>query len=145
VYKRLLEQLVWMHRNGVVHNALTPDHILVHPKNHGAMMVGFTLSGEVGETVRGAAQTWRGAFDSAPPSGTPSRDIAMAAWSVLWASGGGFGSKQTTLPPTFRAALIRAANGHYSDASTHLNQIDTAAKHDYGPGKYSPLHIDGWH
>jgi hypothetical protein len=144
VYKRLLEQMVWMHRNGAVHNAVTPDHILVHPKNHGAMMVGFTLAGEVGETVRGEVQSWRGAFNAAPPSGTPSRDIAMAAWSILWASGAGFGSKQTTLSPTFHAALVRAANGHYSDAQSHLSQVITSAKHDYGSGKYSPIDIDGW-
>lgn len=36
---RVLELLAWVHRCGVVHGAVTPDHVLVHPVTHGCTLV----------------------------------------------------------------------------------------------------------
>ncbi|HMV67018.1 MAG TPA: hypothetical protein PKA64_09220, partial [Myxococcota bacterium] len=42
--KRLLELLGFVHRSGFVHGAVTPEHVLVHPRDHGAMLVGWTCA-----------------------------------------------------------------------------------------------------
>jgi len=40
--KRLLEQLAWLHGAGFVHGAVSPDHTLVHARDHGAVLVGWS-------------------------------------------------------------------------------------------------------
>ncbi len=36
---RVFEFLAWLHRQGVIHGAVLPDHVLVHPVTHGAMVI----------------------------------------------------------------------------------------------------------
>lgn len=46
---RLFEFLAWLHRQGVVHGALLPDHVLIHPLTHGALVCDWCY----------AVQNWR--------------------------------------------------------------------------------------
>ena len=36
---RLFELLAWVHGQGVVHGAVLPEHVLIHPVTHGALLV----------------------------------------------------------------------------------------------------------
>ncbi len=42
IWNRVLEQLWVLHRLGFEHNDLKPEHLLVHPRDHGVMICGWT-------------------------------------------------------------------------------------------------------
>ncbi|MBP9111314.1 MAG: hypothetical protein KBF88_00830 [Polyangiaceae bacterium] len=52
--RRILEVLGWVHAGGVVHGAILPSNIVIHPRDHGALLVGFGAAG-----LRGANETAR--------------------------------------------------------------------------------------
>ncbi len=45
MWKRLLELLGWVHDGGFSHGALDPTHVLVHPRDHGVHVVGWSRAG----------------------------------------------------------------------------------------------------
>lgn len=42
VGKRLLEQLTWLHGAGFAHRAIAAEHVLVHERDHGATLIGWS-------------------------------------------------------------------------------------------------------
>lgn len=61
IWNRVLEQLWVLHQLGYAHRALKPEHLLIHPRDHGVMLCGWTACGkgrakhdlkESGECVR---------------------------------------------------------------------------------------------
>ncbi len=44
MYKRLLAGLGFVHEMGVVHGAILPTHVLVHPEGHGAKIIDWSYS-----------------------------------------------------------------------------------------------------
>jgi len=42
MWNRLLEQLSSLHVMGYVHGAVTPDHLLLHPRDHGLVLCGWS-------------------------------------------------------------------------------------------------------
>lgn len=49
--RRVMEGLVFIHSHGVVHAALVPEHVLVHPVRHDAKIIDWCYAKEVGQTV----------------------------------------------------------------------------------------------
>ena len=41
LWRRMLEVLAFVHDNGRVHGALAPEHALVHPRDHGVLLIGW--------------------------------------------------------------------------------------------------------
>ena len=85
---------VWTHRAGVVHGAVTPAHVLVHPRDHGAVLVGWgTASARTTagwEPLAAISRPWSGFY----PERTleerkldPIVDVQMAARCALAAWG----------------------------------------------------------
>lgn len=52
VWRRILETLAALHRNGIVHGAITPKHLLVQQGEHGVRLVGFSCAGREGDPLR---------------------------------------------------------------------------------------------
>ncbi|WP_406288336.1 lipopolysaccharide kinase InaA family protein [Embleya sp. NBC_00896] len=44
MWRRLLVAIGYAHRAGVVHGAITPDHVLIHPREHGLVLVDWCYS-----------------------------------------------------------------------------------------------------
>ena len=42
MWRRILEVLGWAHRCGISHRAVLPEHILVHPRDHRVLLVGWS-------------------------------------------------------------------------------------------------------
>ncbi len=51
IWRRLLTVVGWAHQVGVVHGAILPEHIVLHPKKHRVMLVGWGRSVETGGTL----------------------------------------------------------------------------------------------
>lgn len=87
MWRRLLYFASRTHEVGVVHGAITPDNVLVHPEKHGLMLVGWTYSSMEGQTIPAIVKRWK---DLYPPEvmekKTPdtSTDIYMICKLMEW-------------------------------------------------------------
>src|SRR5690606_6533500 len=44
MWRRLLVGIGFAHRTGVLHGAVLPDHVMIHPEDHGLVLVGWCHS-----------------------------------------------------------------------------------------------------
>jgi hypothetical protein len=93
MWRRGLEVLAHVHANGWVHGRLSPDHLLVNPRDHGILIVG-----------------WADARHHGEPAGI-GRDLAQLAWSMraMLASGEGEPAIGPATPGPLAALLARAS------------------------------------
>ena len=84
--KRLLVVLGFIHRQGVVHGAVLPQHVLVHPVNHGARLIDFCYAANDGTKVPAMGRAFRDLVAPEIPKkqpASPATDIYMAAKCAL--------------------------------------------------------------
>ncbi|WP_202512994.1 molecular chaperone DnaJ [Streptomyces sp. SID3343] len=55
MWRRLLVAVGYAHRAGVVHGAITPDHVLIHPHRHGLVLVDWCYSVLLDDSASGVA------------------------------------------------------------------------------------------
>ena len=151
IFKRLLELLSWVHRTGVAHCAVLPPHVLVHPLDHGAMLVGWTAAAALDRDSRGEivafSRRWRDWYPEKARNarrGSPSVDIAMAARCCLRAAGASDFDKAGRLPRPLDKLLIAAAEGRHADAWDLREQVSQASLDALGPPQYCPIEMPGW-
>ncbi len=84
--KRVLVALGFVHRRGLVHGAVLPPHVLVHPIDHGARIVDWCYSAEIGDRVRARVRAWEDLYApeiAAREPATAATDMYMAAKCAL--------------------------------------------------------------
>jgi hypothetical protein len=114
IWRRLLELLGWIHHNGVVHASVRPEHVLLHPRDHGVVLVGWSHAAPVGSM---ACQT---------------DDVVASAESLR--------SVLTGSPPApLRSVLDAASRGARSDAVALSAEVCEAAREAFGPPRYHPF------
>lgn len=141
VLKRLLELLGWVHRTGLVHGAVLPPHVLVHPRDHGATLVGWCAAVEPGRPVPALAGEWERIYPEGVWAGgpvTPTTDLQMAARCTQALVG------KHPVPRPLRRLLRRAVDGGYDDAWGLLAEVKEASDASFGPAAYYPLPMPGW-
>ncbi|EJL72571.1 lipopolysaccharide kinase InaA family protein [Variovorax sp. Varisp85] len=67
IWRRMLEVLAFVHGAGWTHRDLSPAHALVHPRDHGVLVIGWSRAQHATGTVHNAAAA---------------RDLMQAAWTV---------------------------------------------------------------
>jgi len=153
ILKRLLEQLGWVHRAGFVHGAVHPDHILVHPLDHGAMLVGWTASSpwSRGRTqpLSAMSPSWKDLYPSSQPSSieaSPALDIEMACRCAQLVGGWFLALESVPLikEGAVKAVIDRGASGAEDDAWALRDALVEASIADHGPPAYNPLTMPGW-
>lgn len=156
MWKRTLELLGFLHRSGWVHGAVLPQHLLIHPRDHGVVLVGFSSATRIAaraplpavsadNRVYYPSTLW----DGAPP--TPASDIAMSARCMVRVLGGD--PAKGTLPrqvPAPLADLVRV----YADPSPRppptqdawalMQEVGHMGSAAYGKPKYHRLVMPGW-
>lgn len=86
MWKRMLHAAGHAHQKGIVHGGITPDHVLVHPIEHGAKLLDWTAATTVGGTVKVVSKKWRTRY---PPEvlakrpATAATDIYMISACVM--------------------------------------------------------------
>ena len=125
VYKRLLEMLSWVHSSGFVHRAIRPEHCLIHPTAHGAVLLGWS---------KARWRHGRSAGDVRPA--TDLRDTARCITALL--SGGRHHLPRKT--PSSLADLLSAQIDRPGDDAWAVRaQLVQIAENVFGPARYSPL------
>ena len=132
--KRLLEQLGWVHRAGFAHGAVLPSHVLVHPRDHGAVLVGWTCAVPLGRRLPARSKGWERYYLG--DEGTVGADVAMACRSVM--------SVRRTKGGAVGELLARGARGGVEDAWSLRDELVEASRQDHGPPAYNPLPMPGW-
>ena len=129
--KRLLETLGFLHRAGWVHGAIAPEHVLLHPRDHGAVLAGWS------------------ALEPRGPSRTANRDLTALGATLTTAAGGDPSlGVAPPLPAPVAAFLARLRDldpsGDDVDAWALTQDLSDAARAAWGPGRHHPLPMPGW-
>lgn len=137
--KRLLELLGFVHAAGYAHGAITPAHVLVHPRDHGAMLVGWTLAGPLGTRRPGFPRAWSKLAGSGRR--TAAEDVRMACDTVRAVAG--WHLKDAVAPGPIQRVIARGQQGE-SDAFALAQALVEASRQVFGPPAYHPLAMPGW-
>ncbi|ARF54100.1 molecular chaperone DnaJ [Streptomyces gilvosporeus] len=139
MWRRLLVALGWAHRTGLVHGAVLPDHVLIHPERHGLVLVDWCYSTALGDRVPALVERHR---DSYPPEVTGRRpateatDIHLASRTLAALMG-------DRTPPSMRAFLrgctLPAEARRPHDAWRLLAELDELLDRLYGPRTFRPF------
>jgi serine/threonine protein kinase len=154
MFNRILEILAWTHRQGVVHGAVLPPHVLVHPVTHGAVLVDWCYAtpnwrpnGPHLAALSAPYRDWYPpeVFDREPA--TPALDLYLAATTLVAVAGGD--PVDGTLPdeiPGPVAELLRGCrrpdpDARHDDAFEVYDRLRGALQDAYGAPSYHPFHM----
>jgi hypothetical protein len=128
MWRRVLEALAHVHSIGWSHGAVSLEHMLVHPADHGVFMIG-----------------WSGA----KRAGDQSRDLVQSAWSMrALLAGQRAGDDAPALPASVPAPLAQLLQRACSDARWLRAQgaaglhyeVTSAAAAAFGPPRFLHFH-----
>jgi hypothetical protein len=154
LWKRMLELLGWVHACGYVHGAVLPAHLLVHARDHGLLLVGWSAAVATGRSLATLSAGARAYYPASVWGGgpaTPATDLAMSARCVLRVLGGDVarGEVPGSVPPALSALLSlwldpdpAAARG--ASAWAVKAELDRVAREAFGPPRYHRLRMPGW-
>ena len=136
MWRRLLVGLGWAHRAGVIHGAVLEDHVLIHPREHGLVLIDWCYSG-IRPTAIVAKQK-----DAYPPevindkAATEATDIYMAT---------GLMQRLIKMPEPMRrfaeGCRYAAPRMRPQDAWVLLKEFDELLDNLYGPRTFRPFEI----
>lgn len=155
MWKRVLELLTFVHRGGYVHGAVLPPHLLVHPRDHGVVLVGWSCAQRLTPARRlpATSTAWQAFYPEATWNGAPATaevDLAMSARCIAWLLGGSPASGEVPGGvPEPLAELVRITCQPESpratgDAWQLKDRLDAAARAAFGPPRYVPFSMPGW-
>ena len=133
-WKRVLESLAWLHGTGWVHCAVLPEHLLVHARDHGVRLIGFSCATHAGAKVQATAGGLSPGVEA-----QPALDYAMSARAVQSLLG-------TSVPEPLQRLLERASNdaASFADGWALIAEVDRVAREVFGPPQYVPFQMPGW-
>ena len=136
MWRRLLTGLGWAHRAGVVHGAVFEEHVLIHPEQHGVVLVDWCYSGTT------PAAIVRRHRDDYPPEvinekrATPATDIYLVTRLM---------TRLTDMPGPMRRFARGCTYDHPrmrpQDAWRLLGELDDLLHELYGPRTFRPFHL----
>ncbi|MBT2209552.1 MULTISPECIES: molecular chaperone DnaJ [Actinomadura] len=148
MWRRLLVGLGFAHRAGVLHGAVLPDHVMIHPAEHGLVLVdwcysvpgcyaGTDPSGRVPAMVDRYAD-WYPPEVPARGTASPATDIFMATRCVTELMGD---RAPKAMRAFARGCLLPAQRRRPSDAWRLLEELDELLERLYGPRRFRPFHL----
>lgn len=145
MYKRVLELLAFIHDSGFAHGAVLPRHLLVHARDHGVRLCGFSCAGRIGDVLAARVKADELFYPAGMARSTALLDIVMAARSILFVLGGDPLRAPAGTPPEVAAAVESdAAGAGASTAMDALAKVDRAARAAFGAPRYVPFDLPGW-
>ncbi|WTW98677.1 molecular chaperone DnaJ [Streptomycetaceae bacterium NBC_01309] len=154
MWRRLLVALGYAHRAGVVHGAVVPDHVLIHPQKHGLVLVDWCYATLL---ERGADDRFRAATEHVPamldryadmyppevPGKQPpdqSTDVFMATHCMTYLLNA---EAPKPLLRFARGCTLPAPARRPHDAWQLLRELDELLGRLYGPRRFRPFTMPG--
>ncbi|MGD8373931.1 MAG: hypothetical protein PVI21_03680 [Candidatus Woesebacteria bacterium] len=162
IWRRLLLTMAYAHSKKVIHGAILPSHILVHPKYHGIALIDWCYSvyepAKSGQRILAVVEKYRSWYPEqvfAKASPLPGIDLSMAAKCMIWLMGGnprtGELPKQTSvaeggaIPQELRGVfkmytyLATAKRPETQDAWRLGREFENLLVRAWGPRKFRPF------
>ncbi|MER7132004.1 lipopolysaccharide kinase InaA family protein [Streptosporangium saharense] len=137
IWRRLLVAIGAAHRAGVVHGAVFGHHVLVHPVDHGLVLVDWSQSVPLGGPLKVLVARHRDDYPPEVLTGAPATealDIRLATRCV-----------SALMGDRVPGAISRFVRGSLAapprDAWGLLAELDELLDDLYGPRTYRPLHL----
>ena len=133
LWRRMLEVLAFVHDAGWSHGDLSPAHALVHPRDHGVLLVGWSRARQASGSAHAAAAA---------------RDLMQSAWTVRAVLHGGTSDDSPGLgarTPAPLAALLRRCSEDAAECqrlgARGIEQALSSASHEaFGAPQF--VHFD---
>jgi hypothetical protein len=127
MWRRLLSILGFIHQHRLIHGVVTPDHVLIEPREHKLVLIDWCGSVSFGGAPVLRPQRWRDwiRWDVDAPTAT---DLACASKTMLYL----FGS---SIEPAIKRHLERAAESS-TDAWKLMDDFDRMIKALWGPRQF---------
>jgi len=145
IWRRLLTAMGAAHKAGIVHGALLPPHVLIHPAMHGVVLVGWGTSlkrGDQQRTISSAYKLWypNEVFDH--KGVTEETDIFMGACCMTYLLGANVVPNHHTpkaMRAFFRGCTLPKQNMRPDDAWALKETFDEVLERLYGPRRFRPF------
>lgn len=148
MFNRILGALMAAHQTGIIHGAITPDHILIQPETHNAVLLDWSYSVKSGQKIKAISSRWKDFYPlevTGKLSATPGTDTYMLARSILYVMGADFKRKNLpdlALPPKlhgFFKACFLGPKHRPSDVFELFEDLKQILKELYGKPKFIPF------
>jgi hypothetical protein len=146
MWRRLLVVLAQAHDNAVIHGAVLPTHVLIHPQQHGLVLIDWSYAvvnaqktSSVIPAISSAYRSWYSPEVFAREVPIPGLDIAMAACCMIDLLGGD--APLRTLPESIPWPLrnhllgctLSSSRMRVQDAHLVLSEFDALIERLWGP------------
>lgn len=151
MWRRLLELLGWLHDRGFVHGAILPAHCLVHGRDHGAMLVGWSCAGRVSDrqTLPVYKEILRDLYPEELLSGapiSPGSDLAMTARNIARLLGKATWGWPAEVPASLRSLVEMGSSVRTLPtlSAWEMKKLVGEAAHEaYGPPRFHRFEMPG--
>ena len=146
MWRRVLEVLSALHRNGLVHGAILPQHLLVERGEHGVRLVGFSCANEPGAALLAVCLPHERLYPRALLDDArlrPEHDVAMSARAIRFVLGAdGDGRLPSGVPGALADLLESSAAGRGElEAWALREKVGAVAQQLFGRPTFCPLVI----
>jgi serine/threonine protein kinase len=131
-----------VHSKGIVHGAILPEHVLIRPEDHGAVLVGWSCSVAAGDRIKAistARRDWYAPEVVAKQPATPSTDVFMAARTI--AALVDRGSLPRKIDALLSACLLHNPRARHPAAADVYARFDKVLRELYGPPSFKPFSL----
>lgn len=139
MHRRLLRAVAGAHRTGLVHGAIVAENVLVHPEQHGIVLVGWTFAVTAGERLLATDKTipYPPEVHHGRPV-TPATDVHMAHTLML-----DLLAERETAQRRFARGCTQDDPTRRPDAADLLTEYDDLLEDLYGERTFRPFALPG--
>jgi hypothetical protein len=148
MWRRLLVALGFAHRATVVHGAVLPEHVLIHPEEHGLVLVdwcysvpGCHLRVDPSRLVPAMIERYADWYPPEVPArlpASPATDIHMATLCMAYLLPD---EMPRPLRMFIRGCVLPGRRARPHDAWDLLGELDEILEHLYGPRRFRPFRL----
>jgi len=151
MWRRILEVLSFLHRSGIVHGAVLPQHLLIQEHEHGIRLVGYSCADSTGKRLQAVNTRLEAFYPAAVLKSqilSPAMDVRMSARCIAFVLGAGpLAEKMPSAVPAPLAAFVQgvafddAGDASVEDAWSLRERLGELAQDLYGAPSFIPLRM----